>query len=399
MNVDNLKCRFAVVKIASRCNLNCTYCYVYNQGDDSYKAQPKVMSIETVKLLGDRIKEHCLTNDITTFTYVIHGGEPLLVGKVFFEDFITKSREIFTDSNINLKFGVQTNGVLLTKEWCELFNRLGISVGISVDGPKEYNDLFRVYHSGKGSFNNILKGINIANQFLNKRIGLLSVVNTDIQPRELYELYLSLGVSSVDLLLPDGNYDNIPEQLDLKNKSTKHADWMIELFDLWFEDKKNTIKIGFFEKIIMNVLGYDVSSDSMGNKNTDVLVIETNGDIESLDVLKICGNGFTKGNANVSTTSFDEALQTPLAKMYQLCHSMTSTTCQKCVVKDICGGGYLPHRFSKENKFNNPSIYCENLMKLIVHIQNKVLQSLPKELVDQSSITNLNYQSALESIN
>jgi uncharacterized protein len=399
MNVDNLKCRFAVVKIASRCNLNCTYCYVYNQGDDSYKTQPKVMNIETVKLLGHRIKEHCLKNDITTFTYVIHGGEPLLVGKVFFEDFITKSREIFIDSNINLKFGVQTNGVLLTKEWCELFNRLGISVGISVDGPKEYNDLFRVYHSGKGSFNNILKGINIANQFLNKRIGLLSVINTDIQPRELYELYLSLGISSVDLLLPDGNYDNIPEQLDVKNKSTKHADWMIELFDLWFEDKKNTIKIGFFEKIIMNVLGYDVSSDSMGNKNTDVLVIETNGDIESLDVLKICGNGFTKGNANVLTTSFDEALETPLARMYQLCHSMTSTTCQKCVIKDICGGGYLPHRFSKENKFDNPSIYCENLMKLIVHIQNKVLQSLPKELVDQSSITNLNYQSVLESIN
>ncbi|WP_062702676.1 radical SAM protein [Chryseobacterium indologenes] len=395
---ENLKCRFAVVKVASRCNLNCTYCYVYNQGDKSYLTQPKVMSPDVVKSLIYRIKEHCLQHNIKTFTFIIHGGEPLLAPQKFYEHLVEVSRQILEATDIKLRFTMQTNGVLLTKEWCDLFNKLNISIGVSIDGPEEYNDMYRIYHSGKGSYKDIVKGIKLANDYSNRSIGVLSVVNIDIQPEVLYDMYLSLKVSSVDILLPDGNYENIPEKLaeDIENNTTLHADWMIRLFDLWYNDDTNNLKIGYFERIMLNILGYDVSSDSMGNKNTDVLVIETNGDIESLDVLKICGDGFTKGNANVNTTSFDDALQTPLAKTYQLSHKILSQTCKKCRVKEICGGGYLPHRFSHDKHFDNPSIYCSNLMKLIIHIQNRIVSSLPEEVIQDTMITKLEYENEME---
>ncbi|MFH6944220.1 MULTISPECIES: radical SAM protein [unclassified Flavobacterium] len=390
---ENLKCRFAVVKVASRCNLNCTYCYVYNQGDKTYLTQPKVMSPNVVKDLIYRIKEHCLQHGIKKFTFIIHGGEPLLAPQSFYENLITVSEQILKDTDIKLRFSMQTNGVLLTKEWCDLFNRLNISIGISIDGPEIYNDMFRIYHSGKGSYKDIVKGIELANVHLERPVGVLSVINIDIEPEMLYDMYISLNVSSVDILLPDGNYENIPEKLaiDLENNSTLHADWMIKIFDLWFNDTTNDLKIGYFERIMLSILGYDVSADSMGNKNTDVLVIETNGDIESLDVLKICGDGFTKGDANVSLTSFDEALQTPLAKIYQLSHKILSPVCKKCKVKEICGGGYLPHRFSHDKGFDNPSIYCDSLMKLIVHIQNSIISNLPEDVIQDTMITKLEY--------
>jgi uncharacterized protein len=212
-NTENLKCRFAVVKVASRCNLNCTYCYVYNQGDKTYLTQPKVMSAEVVKSLIYRIKEHCLEHDIKNFTFIIHGGEPLLAPQSFYENLVSTSKQILEDTDIKLRFSMQTNGVLVTKEWCDLFNRLNISIGISIDGPELYNDMYRIYHSGKGSYHDIVNGIKLANEYSKVPVGLLSVINIDIEPEMLYDMYISLDVSSVDILLPDGNYENIPEKL------------------------------------------------------------------------------------------------------------------------------------------------------------------------------------------
>ena len=89
------KCKTFVVKIASRCNLNCTYCYMYNMGDESYKSQPKTMSEGTVIQMIRRAKEHCDVNELKKFTFVLHGGEPLLAGIDFFIHLVKNTNEIF----------------------------------------------------------------------------------------------------------------------------------------------------------------------------------------------------------------------------------------------------------------------------------------------------------------
>ncbi|TDQ25454.1 radical SAM protein [Tenacibaculum caenipelagi] len=386
-----LKCRYAILKIASRCNLNCTYCYVYNKGDKSYLLQPKKMSTEIIDAFINKAKEHCVLHKSKAFTFIFHGGEPLLAGKEFFEYFVEKVGVNFRDIDTEARFTIQTNGVLLSEEWCELFNKLRIRIGISIDGPKAYNDINRIDHSNKGSFDNIIKGINVVKNYGGIPLGILSVVNVEIPPEEMYDFLKELDVTWMNFLLPDGNYDNPPEGLGLDYSETIYADWLISLFDMWFEDNSNRLDIGMFRSLIYLVLGVEVAADEFGTRTTDALVIETNGDIESLDVLKICGDGFTKGDANVKNTSFDEALNTPLARSYHLSHKILSKKCQDCVVKDICGGGNLPHRFSSENKFDNPSVYCANLYKLIIHIQNKIISKLPESLVKESGIKELEY--------
>ena len=78
-----------VVKISSRCNLNCSYCYEYNMGDDSWKSMPKTMSIETMSKVVERIKEHSLKHDFNNISISLHGGEPLLVGIDKFKEYIS----------------------------------------------------------------------------------------------------------------------------------------------------------------------------------------------------------------------------------------------------------------------------------------------------------------------
>ena len=130
----------------------------------------------------------------------------------------------------------------------------------------------------------------------------------------------------------------------------------------------------------------------MGKGENEILVIETNGGIEAVDVLKICGDGFTKTDANVSTHSFDDATQTPLAKIYRYSGSMLPKKCLACPISETCGGGYIPHRYSAANGFNNPSVYCNDLMKLITHIQNRVIENLPEEIVKEAGAQKITYE-------
>ena len=128
----------------------------------------------------------------------------------------------------------------------------------------------------------------------------------------------------------------------------------------------------------------------------EVLVVETNGGIEAVDVLKVCGDGFTKGAANVLTHEFEDAFEEDLITMYEQSHRMLCGKCLACPIKNICGGGYLPHRYSSKNGFNNPSIYCKDLLKLIAHIQNRLLDTLPSDFLNESRLEPFAYAELLD---
>jgi len=366
-------------------------------GDSTYKNQPKVMPDEVVDAILEKTLRHCTSHGITEFLFVFHGGEPLLAGFEFYEKFVSKALYRLLP-HITPLFAIQTNATLLTEEWCELLGRLNIQIGISLDGTPEANDLFRIDHAGKGSYAKIIRGLKIAQQslFLKTKPGILSVLNVNADPIKTYEHFKGLQIKGVNFLFPDSTYDQPPPPASNKNE-TAYADWLIQLFDRWLnepEDKRMSIPL--FEGIIMAILGADSSNEFMGSANNELLVIETNGSIEAVDVLRICGDGFTKRNANVLTHQFDEAMENDLAVLYNLSHKKLCKQCMACPVKDICGGGYLPHRYSRKSGFNNPSVYCHDLLKLITHIQNRVLEQIPDELLTTCGVEFLGFEDAKE---
>src|SRR6218665_3349283 len=122
-----------ILKIASRCNLNCIYCYMYNKGDLSFLSQPRFMQQQTLQNALVRVQEYISENALMSFQFILHGGEPLLLGLDRIERLLDEIYTRFFDK-IELVISVQTNGVLLTEQFCKLFNKYGVLVSISMDG-------------------------------------------------------------------------------------------------------------------------------------------------------------------------------------------------------------------------------------------------------------------------
>ena len=279
---------------------------------------------------------------------------------------------------------MQTNGTLLSQEWINLLLTLNVGVGISLDGPKEINDANRINHAGKGSYDQVNLAIDmiLSDPRTEEMFGsVLSVINLDADPLEIYWHYKDMGLRGVDFLLPDGTYDNPPPGLSLEAIDTPYADWLISIFDAWFDEGDPSFRIRYFENIIDLIFGTKHTLDSLGKGKNSIAVIETNGSIEPVDVLKTCGHGFTKLGYNVLTHGIDDVFASDLMWLYLAGDEENlGKTCQTCLVLDICGGGYMPHRYSSINGFDNPSIYCRDLMKLIIHIHTKVVSTLPERL-------------------
>jgi uncharacterized protein len=394
-------CNEAVVKIVSRCNINCSYCYMYHKGDESYKLQPKLMSPEVATAFFTRVRSHCLEHNIATYYIALHGGEPLLAGKEFIRNFVTQAREILLPE-VTPRFALQTNGILLDNEWYSLFNELEIALGISIDLVPSSHDKYRVDHKGKGTYERVVAGFKKAETsvFNKENIGVLGVMDIDTDPMEVYDHYASLGIAKYDLLFPDNTYEDLPP--GLKNFSsdrfnTPYANWLIQLFDRWFHDEKRP-RIRLFKHLVDLILGKKIGFDFLGTDVNRLIVVETDGSIEPVDSLKICGDSFTKANLNVLTHTIDEALQTDLLSLFFNYRHTLPAQCVSCPVNHICAGGFLPHRYSREKGFDNPTLYCLDFMKFIIHVQNVIVAQFTAEQLEEMNIEAVSFEEVRDTV-
>lgn len=124
----------ALLKVASRCNLDCDYCYMYHHADQSWREQPAFMSDQIVAKFADRLAEYVDFTGAECFSVTYHGGEPLL----YTAERLAQATQVIKSKiglNCKLDFSVQTNGVLLTDESLFILKDAGIFISLSLDGP------------------------------------------------------------------------------------------------------------------------------------------------------------------------------------------------------------------------------------------------------------------------
>lgn len=360
-----------VLKIHSRCDLACDYCYLYSMADHSWRSQPIRMSPVIARQTAWRISEHARRHQLKEISLVLHGGEPLLAGPDLITEVVEAVRTA-TEPDVIVHGYIQTNGVRLSEAFLELFDSLGVSVGVSIDGGREAQDRHRKFANLRGSHAAVSAGLDllVTSRFRHLLSGLLCVIDLQNDPLTTYESLLAFGPPKVDFLLPHGSWDAPPPGRTRDAALTPYADWLITIFDAWYREPRTHIRL--FAEIVRGLLGGTSAAESVGLAPSAVVVVETNGSVEQVDTLKAAFHGASHTGLHVLRDSFDAALQLPEIANRQMGLSGLCADCQECHLRLVCGGGLYAHRFRSSTGFDNPSVYCPDLMRLIDHISETV---------------------------
>jgi uncharacterized protein len=364
--VNGTVVRQVVLKLHSRCNLSCTYCYVYHGVDQSWRRQPVTMTGETLARVADRLGEHVREHGLSQISVVLHGGEPLLAG----HDGVAAALAAIRAAVPDARFGMQTNGILLDERFLETFHRYGVRVGVSLDGGRRANDRRRRHANGRGSYDRAAAGLRLLGrpEHRDRYAGVLCTIDLRNDPVRVFEDLLAFEPPSIDLLLPHGNWTDPPPR---PPGTGSYADWLIAVFETWYGAPRARTGIRLFESMIMRMLGGSSSTEAIGGDQPGIVVIETDGSYEQNDALKTTVDGGAATGLDVRSHSLDEVA----GHLATAAPVQPAAECRACPVGSVCGGGLRAHRF-RDGSFEQPSVYCPDLFAVIRHIERRVRADL-----------------------
>ncbi|MDX3640703.1 FxsB family cyclophane-forming radical SAM/SPASM peptide maturase [Streptomyces sp. MB09-02B] len=386
-----------ILKVHSRCNLDCDYCYVYHSADTSWQAKPRVMEPAVARQVVRRVVEHAVAHRLPDVRVVLHGGEPLLLGARRLGELLEVLEKGLAEADVPVRFSLQTNGVLLTPDNLDVLRRYRVGVSVSLDGTRAGHDRHRRFPRGRGSHGRVLEGLARlgAPEYRHLYAGLLCTIDLANDPVETYEALLDSRPPRIDLLLPHGTWETPPPGLaDRRQRipvvppvtahpmtppnqgGTPYADWLRLVFDRWYDAPVRETGVRLFEELMAGVLGGAMRTESVGLAPATLAVIETDGSIEQSDSLKVAYEGAPETGLDVFRHTFDEVLDQPQIRQRQSGTVGLGPICGRCPLVTVCGGGLFAHRYAPGTGFRNPSVYCADLAALILHIRARLRADL-----------------------
>lgn len=349
---------------------------MYNLVDQSHHNQPRLMSKTTIEATFYWIEKYLTQTGRKSFQVFLHGGEPLLAGRELIKFVSSVRSNIEERTGAKIYLSILTNSLLLNEEWIDLFIAEKIRFGISLDGPAEYHDRFRLTRNGKPTHKQVekkLKWVLSSPKARERFSSVLCVLHPEMDGKKLLKYFYELGLSGVDFLLPDQNHTHGSDCYP-KPDAAQYGKVLADTYQAWREIDDPDFYVRKFAMLIEAMFGETPSLDSLGTGPITVFTIETSGEIEPVDSLKICGDGFTKTGVNINSASIDDVLNVPLIKLGLEKKRTLPTDCLTCRNRELCGGGYLPHRF-KNGTFDK-TVYCADMLHLCDVIREDVFSQI-----------------------
>lgn len=355
-----------VLKVASRCDLACDHCYVYEHADQSWRAKPKTIAPAVVRQAARRISDHARMHNLEAVHLVLHGGEPLLLGRDGLRAVIATLRSMI-DPVTRLDLRIHTNGVLLDEDLCALLADYHVHVGVSLDGDRAANDRHRRFANGQSSYSHVQRALALLRMPAYKHLfaGILCTVDVANDPIAVYEALLAEAPPRLDLLLPHATWEHPPPRPSGEHQV--YAAWLGRIHSRWLADGR-PVPIRFFDSLVAAWGGRPSGSEAAGLDPVDLLVIETDGTWEQTDSLKTAFENAPVTGLNVFSHSVDEAAAHPDIAARQAGIAALCQACRECWLVRACGGGLYTHRYKLGSGFDNPSVYCDDLKELIPRV-------------------------------
>ncbi len=363
---------FLLVKPAGPdCNLSCDYCF-YLAKNGFFKNDIHRMSDDILKELI--IQSITFGGDSINFGW--QGGEPTLMGIDFFRKAI-EYQKIFGKGK-RISNSLQTNGILIDKQWCEFLKFNDFLVGLSIDGPEHIHNRYRKYTNGKETFGEVYKSalLMLENDV---KVNALAVVNNySVQfPEEIYNFFKGIGLNYMQFIpAVEPNFRDKSIPAFFVPEPERYGDFLISLFDLWlgdFVDNKPTTYIRFFESLFFFYVNL-VPPDCVFQKECGTyLVVEHNGNVYSCDFF--VDNEHYLGN--IKNNNMLDLLNSDKQISFGLQKARLPQKCLSCEWLNYCHGGCIKDRFNISS-IDNVSFLCEGYKKFFSYADKKFIELAEK---------------------
>ncbi|WP_329259860.1 FxsB family radical SAM/SPASM domain protein [Streptomyces sp. NBC_01478] len=376
-----------VLKVHGRCNLDCTYCVIYQGQDASWRGRPARVGPEVMRQTAQRIAEHAAVHRLPEVRIDLHGGEPLLSGPELALDYTAAVRAALPPRTA-LRATVQTNGTLVTERTLDRLADANIRVGLSLDGGTAALNRRRVDHAGRSSWPAAARAAQLLADRPELYAGILCAIDLGSDPKDVYSSLAQLRPPRLDLLLPHANWSSPPPGLAVRSPHdaraqravpTPYGDWLATAFDLWWDGPPDGTqpRVRLFTEIVALLLGVPSATESVGLSPTCAVVVHTDGSVEQIDSLNLAYDRATATGFDVFGHTFDEALDHPGIVARQLGVAGLADECRACPVGRVCGGGNYAHRYVAQSGFMHPSVYCADLERLVRHVSRRLSAEMP----------------------
>jgi len=327
------------------------------------------MSPDVIEMAGRRIAQHAEDRQLSHVRVILHGGEPLLIGTARMSAALAVLGGVIRPI-ARLSLAIQTNGVRLDAAMADVFKAHGVQVGVSLDGDQQANDRHRRYSSGASSFAAVRHALALLRRPEYREIygGILCTVDLRNPPLEVYRALAAEKPANIDFLLPHATWEQPPARPD--GEPTPYAAWLAAIYDQWRSDGE-PMRIRIFDALHATAAGDPSGSEQIGAEAADLLVIDTDGQYEQADSIKVAYDGAPDTGLNVFDHTIDDVSRLEPVAVRQGGIAQLSAVCQSCPVVQRCRGGLYAHRFRASNGFDNPSAYCADLRALIETVDHK----------------------------
>ncbi len=335
--------------VSALCNLGCSYCFYLDREADPYKSLPeRTMSSETLERLVDTYLFYSYPNSVFAF----QGGEPTLAGLGFFEKLIELQKR-FGRSGQAVSNALQTNAMVIDENWAQLFHEYNWLLGVSLDGPREVHDLYRLNRGGEGTWKRVIQSIEML-QKNEVEFNILCVLSQDSieKPKELYRFFKSLGVDNVQYIpLSEFHRDGTPMPFTITPE--QYGRFLCETFDLWWGDRRK-FRIRFFDNLAEALAGVTPGSCTMREACDSYVVVEHNGDVYPCDFF--VERDWKLGNLMLD--SWPEIARRKRRHEFAVNKLIPHSQCEQCEWLSICRRGCPKFRHARRRRFEDLDYFC-----------------------------------------
>ena len=380
----------------AHCNLACKYCYYLEKNNLYQNSHRHLMSDE---MLEQFTREYIEAQTMPQVLFTWHGGEPLMRSIDFYKKALALQKKYAHGKQIDNV--IQTNGTLLTDEWCEFFAQNHWLVGISIDGPQEYHDHYRVTPAGKPSWEKVMQGISLLKKHRVEwnAMAVVNAYNAE-HPLEFYHFFRDNGCQYlqftpiVERLTEHEDGRTLASLADdreipLADASVTPQQWgnfLCTIFDDWVRHDVGKMFVEIFDCTLANWMGVLPGICAYSKECGHAGVMEHNGDVYSCDHFVF--PEYKLGN--IREQSLIDMLYGEKQQAFsRLKHTSLPRQCKECDMEFACHGECPKNRFEKD-KYGEPGLnyLCQGYYQYYTHVA-PYMDFMKRELLAQRPPANI----------